>query len=130
MFYRAYIFQNVNVSRFSKVKPKLKLFKGHQCLLSHVGLFPLEFLQHLKDSLRTGRLFHLGTFFLCTRDGVQETPVGFGLPAVSSLGNCLGSILSLRVSDIKISIVLSVRFLAGMFFCPLVSLETPFSGRS
>lgn len=64
MFYRAYIFQNVNVSRFSKVKTKLKLFKGHQCLLSRVGLFPLEFLQRLKDSLKTGRLFHLGFFFL------------------------------------------------------------------
>ena len=64
MFYRAYIFQNVNVSRFSKVKTKLKLFKGHQCLLSRVGLFPLEFLQRLKDSLKTGRLFHLGFFFV------------------------------------------------------------------
>ena len=91
--------------------------------------FPFGILTAFKRFSKDRKTFSLGYFFLCTRDGVQETPVGCGLPAVSSRGNCLGSIFNLRVNDIKISIVLSVRFLAGMFFCPLVSLESPFSGR-
>lgn len=44
MFYHAYIFYNVDANRFSKVKIKLKLFKGHRGLLPNAGLFPTEVL--------------------------------------------------------------------------------------
>lgn len=59
MFYRACIFENVNVSRFSKVKTQLKLCKGHRSCLFQVRLFPLGFLCHLTRSAHDKNLLCL-----------------------------------------------------------------------
>lgn len=113
MFYRAYIFQNVNVSRFSKVKIKLKTFKGRYCLLSRVGLFPLEFLCHLKDSLKTVRFLHLGLSFPLRKEWGTENTDGVWPTFVSLQCPWWQWRINLRVNAIKITVVLSVWFLMG-----------------
>lgn len=74
MFYHAYIFYNVDANRFSKVKIKLKLFKGHRGLLPNAGLFPIEVLVPF-ETLRRGRLIPLGLslslFIFVSSEGIQ-----------------------------------------------------------
>lgn len=74
MFYHAYIFYNVDVNRFSKVKIKLKLFKGHRGLLPNAGLFPIEVLVPF-ETLRRERLIPLGLslslFIFVSSEGIQ-----------------------------------------------------------